>query len=606
VCATGYGIRRSKDLRAESRKYLISTNERKNMSTKTNFKRVALVAVAALGLGVLTSVAPANAATGGTPATDKLYVSSNAATDLTPGTATTVDLGTLVADNESIGILASSGEGTTRTAVMLAGGVLNFVIGAGSNSLSSVIVDGACSITASTQGSSYGVNGKSLFVTNGAAQYVNVTMGSSAPATCTISHYSGTGTSTTVRDGGTLRNKIAVSIVAASQGGVAYAPYSYAKLSGSDITAASLATNVDDDTRYSNASVVRLGVNLNDAYGVTLGAGVLQATATGGAVVKWGSAPTSVSTASDVYTSASYATLYVSQGVTNAHKPINPTVTVSWNGAVVATKTFSIYGDAASIKVYNNVISNLGSPAATATVGIPGANYKVYDSAGNWIDEPAGLVADSSTVNGTVTGVTIDRVSQASASSWVGTSGRLNWTCNATVGGSKDVTVYLYNAQSAKISTTLPAKCAGDTYTFKVSTDKATYAPGEIITVTLSTFDAAGNPANARHNYSPVNVIASGAFASTVDTPSTADYAWDTGLDGKVSYRFIATQTEGTYSISASMPVNGSAQAATTASVTVKSTSTAVSNADVLKAIVSLIASINKQIAALQKALLKK
>jgi hypothetical protein len=34
--------------------------------------------------------------------------------------------------------------------------------------------------------------------------------------------------------------------------------------------------------------------------------------------------------------------------------------------------------------------------------------------------------------------------------------------------------------------------------------------------------------------------------------------------------------------------------------------STAVSNADVLKAIVSLIASINKQIAALQKALLKK
>jgi hypothetical protein len=38
----------------------------------------------------------------------------------------------------------------------------------------------------------------------------------------------------------------------------------------------------------------------------------------------------------------------------------------------------------------------------------------------------------------------------------------------------------------------------------------------------------------------------------------------------------------------------------------VKSTSTAVTNADVLKAIVSLIASINKQIAALQKAILKK
>jgi hypothetical protein len=366
-----------------------------------------------------------------------------------------------------------------------------------------------------------------------------------------------------------------------------------------------LATNVDTATKFNNATVVRLGVNLNDAYGVTLGAGVLQATATGGAVVKWASAPTSVSTASDVFTSASYSTLYVSQGVTNANKPVNSTVTVSWNGATVASKTFTINGDAASIKVYNNVISNLGAANATATVGIAAANYKVYDSAGTWIDEPAPLSYDSSTTSAIVTSVAVERASQASASSWVGTSGRLTWACNATVGGSKDVTVYLYNTAGAKISTTLPAKCAGDTYTFKVSTDKASYAPGEIITVTLSTFDAAGNPANGRHNYSPKNVIASGAFASTVDDPSTADYAWDTGLNGKVSYRFIATQTEGTYSVSASMPVNGSGQGAVTTSVAVKG-SGAVSNADVLKAIVSLIASINKQIAALQKALLKK
>ena len=46
--------------------------------------------------------------------------------------------------------------------------------------------------------------------------------------------------------------------------------------------------------------------------------------------------------------------------------------------------------------------------------------------------------------------------------------------------------------------------------------------------------------------------------------------------------------------------------AAKTVQYKIASTSTAVSNADVLKAIVSLIASINKQIAALQKALLKK
>ena len=38
---------------AEVRIVRNSTNERKNMSTKTTFKRVALVAVAALGFGVL-------------------------------------------------------------------------------------------------------------------------------------------------------------------------------------------------------------------------------------------------------------------------------------------------------------------------------------------------------------------------------------------------------------------------------------------------------------------------------------------------------------------------------------------------------------------------
>jgi hypothetical protein len=49
-------------VRAELGNVSRSTTERKKMSTKTSFKRIALVAVAALGMGVLTSVSPANAA----------------------------------------------------------------------------------------------------------------------------------------------------------------------------------------------------------------------------------------------------------------------------------------------------------------------------------------------------------------------------------------------------------------------------------------------------------------------------------------------------------------------------------------------------------------
>jgi hypothetical protein len=55
---------RATHLEAATRKFLVTTNERKQMSTKTNFKRIALVAVASLGLSILSSV-PSQAAVDG-------------------------------------------------------------------------------------------------------------------------------------------------------------------------------------------------------------------------------------------------------------------------------------------------------------------------------------------------------------------------------------------------------------------------------------------------------------------------------------------------------------------------------------------------------------
>ena len=63
-----------------------STNERKQMSTKTTFKRLALVVVAAMGFGVLTTVAPATAAL---PA-DKTQVSAVSFGDTTQSSRATV------------------------------------------------------------------------------------------------------------------------------------------------------------------------------------------------------------------------------------------------------------------------------------------------------------------------------------------------------------------------------------------------------------------------------------------------------------------------------------------------------------------------------------
>jgi trimeric autotransporter adhesin len=88
---------RATHLEAATRKFLVTTNERKQMSTKTNFKRIALVAVASLGLGVLSSVPSQAAITGLTvttvdgTATLALADSTTAATVTIAGIMETTD-----------------------------------------------------------------------------------------------------------------------------------------------------------------------------------------------------------------------------------------------------------------------------------------------------------------------------------------------------------------------------------------------------------------------------------------------------------------------------------------------------------------------------------
>ena len=84
---------RATHLEAAFEKYSKTTIERKQMSTTTNFKRIALVAVAALGLGVLTSV-PSSAAIN----TDTVTLSASSASQTTAETYTASSATVTVAD----------------------------------------------------------------------------------------------------------------------------------------------------------------------------------------------------------------------------------------------------------------------------------------------------------------------------------------------------------------------------------------------------------------------------------------------------------------------------------------------------------------------------
>ena len=97
---------RATHLEAATRKFLVTTNERKYMSTKTNFKRIALVAVAALGLGVLSSV-PSQAAV-------------TSAITLTPtnGTATIISADSRTAGSVYVRFLATGTDSVVVTATL--------------------------------------------------------------------------------------------------------------------------------------------------------------------------------------------------------------------------------------------------------------------------------------------------------------------------------------------------------------------------------------------------------------------------------------------------------------------------------------------------------
>ena len=139
-----------------------------------------------------------------------------------------------------------------------------------------------------------------------------------------------------------------------------------------------------------------------------------------------------------------------------------------------------------------------------------------------------------------------------------------------------------------------------------ISWDKASYVAGEIATLTVQFLDSKGNKAN--------NVGAPGSLTITapmMTAVSATDSASNlpTKNDGTRTYTWTVGKssgiTTGTYTsiVEYASLVAGTKQ---TPTYKVGTGTSEVTNAEVLKSIVALIASINKQIQALQKLLLKR
>jgi hypothetical protein len=546
------------DLRAEIGKFPNSTNERKNMSTKTLRKRIALVAVATLGAGVL-SVAPAHAVDGDIAVTALDYA------------ATTGTIGSAVAtDNAQAWTVATTGK--VRITFDAAAGAY-------------VQLSGPCYFVASTLGSGNTLTAGNTRVTTPSTTDAVVDIIPTAAGTCIASAYASASAATT-------SDKLTLTIVASSTIGTLSTSNSFARLeTASEVSTGAEVTNgadVSGASRVANGGQGYIGFTLHDSNDQPMPATtVVGCSATGGAVCSFTSATFLGTSSAANYDGDSYDTIYVAQGTANA--AISTVVTITVNGAVWLTKSFTLLGDIASIELSAGDDGVYGQISLTQTEGI---NLKVKDSLGRLLTSVATDVSAAS-YNASVTGV---GTATTGSSTSLGT--QVSFSCSSTR-GSSEITVSKTNTALAKItSNALKVHCVGAADSYSAAFDKAVYAPGDLATLTITAKDSAGNPA------SDISTIgAAAAIAGSNMTPVTAPVSTDTFTAGVKKYTYIVGSTTGSYQMSVSLT---DIDDAVTVPYTIKSSSTAVTNEDVLKAIVSLIASINKQIAALQKALLRR
>jgi len=393
--------------------------------------------------------------------------------------------------------------------------------------------------------------------------------------------------------------------------------------------AASTVLAYDTASRMTNGQVGIIYVDLYDAYLQNVTTGTFTASTTAGTVnaVVAGSAASSDSYAAttgfdSVSNSSGKFYVYVNQPVANTAG--SATVTMSLNGSVLGSKTLNWQGQAASITV-NSASSKLFANGYASYSSGDAKNlnisYTIKDAAGNNVtvttyptlsDQTGSMVgaslspatdttAGTATLAGVLTNLDVDVFAQTSSNGVGLATMRIP---SSTLSGAGSYTLSFVNASGATIKSTVQNATVsrGSTNTFSASWDKATYAPGDIAKLTIKATDAFGNAiADGTAATGLSRVVNSAGFTQV----GTALSATSTFLGGEITESYAVGNTEGSYSFSVALTTL-TGQAATVGTLKVVATSATVSNADVLKSIVALIASINKQIQALQALILKK
>jgi len=379
----------------------------------------------------------------------------------------------------------------------------------------------------------------------------------------------------------------------------------------SSSTDSSWTANVDEQTSVDAGGALYIRVDADNAYNANITTGTFAASATNGALVNYGS---TIGTAVGVAGSTSFQSSTDSDGsfvfrVDPASAAAGGTtvVTITLGGTTIATKSLTFFGEAKSIKV-GTIRSGITSGTVAAETATGYFTFEFLDAAGTAVPgNGISFVAASATTNVT-TGATVKAPSSSSAAVTDAGTGLVDaietaigstkagvaaFSCGSSGGTSTTTWAHANAITGDTLTVNVSLSCAGSLATYTVSTDKASYSVGEIATITIDAKDSSGRAvADSVAMAADTVSVGGGSLTRAV---ATTDYF--TG--GK---RNILAQMTTAGSFNTAVTLTGSVTTSATAAY--KISDGAVSNAEVLQSIVALIASINKQIAALQKLIL--
>jgi len=548
------------------------------MSTKTTFKRVALVAVAALGVGVM-PVSPANAAGG---IADSIALSASATTIAIGSTASTTltQAGFLAASSDSMTAtvsLTSYPTGATATQITAGNTITLTSVDTTTATVPVNPVISGSNVTIGGVGTTYGqlISGRTTVAvtpTLAGVYTYKITPGSTTyPSTATALTWTVTVTAKAKATAATVGNTAGSTLV--------YGPaYVYTNGSGTAINSQG-ATYSDPDSATTAALVTAGGLSCYGPLGygnpclvgrivlsngvTTAGASLTAANAealtykvTGPGTIRLnssdanfsanltagGTQETTETTANGgVGTPGSLTKSFVL--MTTGPSGV-VTVTISSGTTVIATVSMTVYGDPASITP--TVVNNPIVASTTANTGTITAIVK--DSAGQLVkgatvyavSDTVGVISNSYTTCGTTsaTGAVSCNLTGVAA----GTA-NITLTTNSSAtatGGASSTPV------AVRVSDGVATKVA---YTF----DKDTYAPGETAKITATVSNAAG-------------VLPAGTYTVLSSAGVTANYT----VAGLPAATVLAVGNTGaaTYTVTIPTGVTGDLQLAGTASAT--------------------------------------